>query len=597
MGQEDLKILKTVFGFDEYLADQERIIAEILSGKDVLTIMPTGGGKSLCYQLPALMFKGMTVVVSPLIALMQSQVAHLQLLGIKAASLNSSNTYQENRKTLDMLGSNELKILYAAPERLVKQETIDLLKNKNVSLLAIDEVHCVSKWGHNFRKEYLELGHLRKELSMVQTIGLTATADRTTRKDIIEKIFQKTPRVFLGDFDRPNIYLSMLPKNNAKKQILSFIEPFKGEAGIIYCSTRTKTEEWAAFLRSENFNALPYHAGMNEDERKKNLKSFIHDEGVVITGTIAFGLGIDKPNVRFVCHANMPSDIESYYQEVGRAGRDGLPAANLTIYGLDDITLRNKQINEKDSSEGKKRLERQRLNALIALCEATGCRRQFLLSRFNETTEPCGNCDICKYGIKLIEGTIEAQKILSAIKRTGQRFGVGHIVNILIGAETENIIKYRHDKLKTFGVGSDLDKNEWRSIIRQLYSADHINVDIENYGALKIMKGGYEILSNSKEFKRRQEVLTGKIRKEKKKISSKDMTIDDEPLFEKLKELRLNLSKKLNVPAFVIFPDKTLIEMAKLKPKTLDELEEIYGVGKAKLEKFGEDFLNIISMK
>ena len=597
MGQEDLKILKTVFGFDEYLAGQERIIAEILSGEDVLTIMPTGGGKSLCYQLPALMFKGMTVVVSPLIALMQSQVAQLQLLGIKAASLNSSNTFQENRNTLNMLDTNELKMLYAAPERLVKQETIELLKNKNISLLAIDEAHCVSQWGHDFRKEYLELGHLRKELSMVQTIGLTATADRATRKDIIEKIFQKTPQVFVAGFDRPNIYLSMLPKNNAKKQILSFIEPFKGETGIIYCSTRAKTEEWAKFLRSENFNALPYHAGMNNDERTKNQKSFIHDEGIVITATIAFGLGIDKPNVRFVCHANMPSNIESYYQEVGRAGRDGLPAANLTIYGLDDITLRNKQINDQDSGEEKKRLERQRLNTLIAMCESIRCRRQVLLSYFNETSEPCGNCDICKYGIKLIEGTKDAQKVLSAIKRTGQRFGVGHIINILTGTESENIIKYAHDKLKTFGVGNDLDKNEWRSIIRQLYSAGHINIDIENYGALKILKSGNDILFHSQQFKRRHEVLTGKIKREKKKVSLIEMTIDDEPIFEKLKEFRLSLSKKLKLPAFVIFPDKTLIEMAKLKPETLDELEKIYGVGKAKLEKFGKDFLNIISNK
>ncbi len=595
--KKDLEILKKIFGFDKYLSHQEEIIAEILSGKDVLTIMPTGGGKSLCYQLPALMFDGMTIVVSPLIALMQSQVSQLKLLNVMAGSLNSSNTYEENQHTLNLLQSNKLKILYAAPERLVTQETIKLLKNKNISLLAIDEVHCVSQWGHDFRKEYLKLNILQKELSIEQIIGLTATADRATRKDIIEKIFKKTPRVFIKGFDRPNIYLSMQSKNNAKKQILSFIEPYRGKTGIVYCSTRAKTEEWAKFLSSKNFRALPYHAGMDENDRKKNLKAFINEEGIVITATIAFGMGIDKPDVRFVCHANMPNNIESYYQEVGRAGRDGLPAVNLTIYGLDDITLRNRQINDRDSGDEKKRLERQRLNILISLCETTRCRRQHLLSYFDEKTEACGNCDICKYGIKLIEGTKDAQKVLSAIKRTGERFGVGHIINILIGAETENILKFSHNKLKTFGVGNDLNKNEWRSIIRQLYSAGHLNIDIENYGALKIMKSGNDILFNSLQFKRRHQVLTGKIRRERNMINLKEMTIDDEPIFDKLKEFRLSLAKKLKLPAYVIFPDKTLIEMAKTKPASLDELEKIYGVGKAKLEKFGKDFLEVISNK
>lgn len=595
MRKKGLAILKSVFGFDKYLPHQEEIITQVISGHDVLTIIPTGGGKSLCYQLPALLFDGVTIVVSPLIALMQSQVAQLKLLGIKAATLNSSNSNDENYKTLDLLNINNLKLLYAAPERLLKKETIELLKNKKISLLAIDEVHCVSQWGHDFRKDYLKLGDLRKELSYVQTIGLTATADISTRKDIIEKIFKKKPKVFIKGFDRPNIYLSMLPKNNAKKQILSFIEPLRGETGIVYCSTRSKTEEWAAFLKSKNFNALPYHAGMNENERKNNLNSFIHDEGVVVTATIAFGLGIDKPNVRFVCHANMPSNVESYYQEVGRAGRDGLPAFNLTIYGLDDITLRNQQISNQDSDEEKKRLERQRLNTLIALCEATRCRRQVLLTYFNETTESCGNCDICKYGIKLIEGTIDAQKVLSAIMRTGQRFGAAHIINILTGTESDNILKYSHNKLKTFGVGNDLNKNEWRSIIRQLYSAAHISIDIKNYGALKILKSGNDILLHSHQFKKRYEILTGRIKKEKKIINLNEISVYEKLLFIKLKEFRLDLSKKLNLPAYIIFPDKTLIEMSKLKPTTLTELEKIHGVGKAKLEKFGKNFLNIIT--
>jgi len=594
MIQKDIKILKDIFGFDQYKSGQQDIINEVLKGTDVMTVMPTGGGKSLCYQLPATMFEGLTVVVSPLIALMQSQIAQLLLLEIKAASLNSSNSENENQKTLSMLESNELKLLYVAPERLVKKETIDLLKTKKISLLAIDEAHCVSQWGHDFRKEYLLLGELRQELSMVQTIALTATADETTRKDIIDKIFPTKPKVFIEGFDRPNIYLSMLAKDNAKKQILSFIEPLKGQSGIIYCSTRKKTEEWAAFLISNNFNALPYHAGMSIDARKKNLQSFIADEGVVVTATIAFGLGIDKPNVRFVCHANIPSNIESYYQEIGRAGRDGLPAVNLTIYGLDDISLRSRQINEQNSSEEKKRLERQRLNQLIALCEAVRCRRQILLSYFGEQSTVCGNCDICRNGIKLIEGTKDAQKVLSAIKRTGERFGVTHIVNVLIGNETENIKKFTHNNLKTFGIGADLDKNTWQSIIRQLFSAGHINIDIKNYGALKILKTGNDILFNSLEFKRRQDFLSAKSAPITNKVSSDDINLNDQALYEKLRELRLEFSKKLKLPAYVIFPDKTLIEMANFKPNNKDDLEKIYGVGKAKLKKFGEYFLNVI---
>ena len=594
MKKKDLINLKNIFGFEKYKSGQENIINEILNKKDILAVMPTGGGKSLCYQLPATLFNGLTVVVSPLIALMQSQVSQLKLLGVKAESLNSSNTEEENQTTLKLLNNRKLKLLYVAPERLIKKETIDILKNQEISLLAIDESHCVSQWGHDFRKEYLKLGEIRKELAMVQTIALTATADEATRKDIIDKIFPIKPKVFIEGFDRPNIYLSMMPKNNAKKQILSFIEPMRGQSGIIYCSTRKKTEEWAEFFTSYKFNAYPYHAGMTDEERKINLKTFIQDEGVIITATIAFGLGIDKPNVRFVCHANMPGNIESYYQEIGRAGRDGLPSVNLTIYGLDDISLRNRQINEKDSSNDKKRLEKQRLNQLIALCEATRCRRQVLLSYFNEQINACGNCDICKNGIKLIDATIDAQKILSAIKRTGEKFGVTHIVDILIGNETENIKKYSHNNLKTFSIGKNLNKNIWQSIIRQLFSAGHINIDIENYGALKILKTGNDILFNSYKFKRREETLIPKVDIIKNKNNFTNITTNEEFLYNKLKNLRLEFAKKLSLPAYVIFPDKTLIEMTKTKPKNIQDLEKIYGIGKAKSKKFGEYFLELI---
>ena len=593
--KRDKENLKNIFGFDNYKNNQDKIIKGVIEGKDILTVMPTGGGKSLCYQLPATLFDGLTIVVSPLIALMQSQVAQLQLLGIKAYYLNSSNSIEKNNEIIEMLKSNKIKILYLAPERLIKNETLELLKTKKISLLAIDEAHCVSQWGHDFRKEYLRLGDVRKELSMVQTIALTATADETTRRDIVDKIFKKKPDIFIAGFDRPNIYLSMLPKNKAKEQILSFIKPFKGETGIIYCSTRKMTEEWSSFLNINSYKALPYHAGLSVEDRKKNLEAFIQEEGIVITATIAFGLGIDKPNVRFVCHANMPGNIESYYQEIGRAGRDGLTSFNLTIYGLDDISFRNRQINEQDSTEEKKRLEKQRLNQLIALCEATRCRRQVLLSYFGETIRRCGNCDICKDGIELIDGTEDAQKVLSAIKRTGERFGVNHIVDILIGNKTENIKKYSHDKLKTFNVGSNLDKSTWQSIIRQLFSSGHINIDIENYGALKILETGNNILFNSFEFKRRKEVLKSKLNNIKDDIKFNDINEDDKDLYNKLRELRYEFSKKLKLPAYVIFPDKTLIEMTKSKPTNSVELEKIFGVGKSKLKKFGNDFISIIN--
>ncbi|MFL2634566.1 MAG: RecQ family ATP-dependent DNA helicase, partial [Dehalococcoidia bacterium] len=466
-------ILKNTFGFDEYLPYQEDIITAIFDKKDVLAIMPTGSGKSLTYQLPALLFDGLTLVVSPMISLMKDQSDALNELGIKARSLNSSYSLSENNQTINLIKNNGLKILFIAPERLMQPETLNIIRKAKVSFIAIDEAHCVSQWGHDFREEYLKLGEVRPELKVSAPIlSLTATADNRTKKEIVDKIYlSKTPITIESGYDRPNIFLSFVPKNNAKNQILSFIEQQQNNSGIIYCSSRKKTEDLANFIKSNGYkNVLPYHAGLSAKERSDAHELFKNKDDAIITATIAFGMGIDKPNVRFVCHLDMPSNIESYYQEIGRAGRDGLPAKTLTIYGMDDIMLRSEQIQSKESNEEQKRLEFQRLGTLISLCDATRCRRQVLLNYFNEKIEECNNCDICLDGIDLIDGTEDAQKILSAITRTGERFGSNHIINILIGKQTDNIIKFGHDKLKTFGVGDNHNLPQWRSIIRQLYS-------------------------------------------------------------------------------------------------------------------------------
>ncbi len=598
--QKKLKnILKNIFGFDHYLPHQEEIILSILDKKDVLAIMPTGSGKSLTYQIPALLFNGLTLVVSPMISLMKDQVDVLNQLGIQARSLNSSHSFSENNKTINLIKNNKLKILFVAPERLLQPETLNIFRQIEISFVAIDEAHCVSQWGHDFREEYLRLGEVRPELKINSPIlSLTATADSRTKKEIVDKLYlNKTPIIIESGYDRPNIFLSFLPKQNAKNQILSFINQQQNSSGIIYCSSRKKTEDLANFLKNNGYNnVLPYHAGLNPKERLNAHELFKNNDDAIITATIAFGMGIDKPNVRFVCHLDMPSNIESYYQEIGRSGRDGLPAKTLTIYGMDDIILRSEQIQAKESSEEQKRLEFQRLGALISLCDSTRCRRQVLLNYFNESIEQCNNCDICVDGIELIDSTDDAQKILSAIKRTGERFGSNHIINILIGKETSNIIKFGHDKLKTFGVGSNLRVPEWRSRIRQLYSAGHITIEIEKYGALKINNTGNEILySKRKFFKREKDIITPTKTKTKTKeisLSNDQKTIS---LSDLLRKYRSDKSKEKNVPPYVIYQDRTIIELANFKPTRISDLDKIYGLGTARIEEYGEDIINIIS--
>jgi ATP-dependent DNA helicase RecQ len=591
-------ILRTTFGFESFRAGQEEIIDTVLSGHNVLAVMPTGSGKSLCYQLPALIRDGLTVVVSPLIALMRNQVAQLRGYGIAAAALNSSNDPTENRQVLDAIAHAQLRLVYVAPERLTKPETIDLLRRTKVGLFAVDEAHCISQWGHDFRPDYLTLGALEAELGEVQTIALTATADTATRGDILDKLFRRRPTVFVHGFDRPNLRLMIRPKSGGRAQLMDVVRAHRGESGIVYCSSRKKTEELAEFLRGNGVKALAYHAGMDAAARSRNQDIFLQEDGVVMVATIAFGMGIDKPDVRFVCHANLPANIESYYQEIGRAGRDGLPADTLTLYGMGDIRLRRMQIDEREASDEQKRIERQRLNALVSLCESPRCRRQTLLAYFGEAAEPCGNCDVCLEGAEVIDGTIAAQKALSAIVRTGERFGTEHLTNLLVGENTEAIQKFGHEKLRTFGVGKEHGKQEWRSIFRQLHGAGIIALDIAAFGRWTITDAGRDVLKGKTRIELRKDSFKPPSRKAERAAANAQAFAggpDSDPmLFEALKKRRLELATEQRVPAYVVFADRTLLDMARRKPATPAEMSQVHGVGEAKLRQYGETFLDVI---
>jgi ATP-dependent DNA helicase RecQ len=592
------RLLRTTFGFEAFRAGQADIVTAILDGRDVLAVMPTGSGKSLCYQLPGLLRDGLTIVVSPLIALMRNQVAQLCGYGIAAAALNSANDAAENRLILDRIARGELRIVYVAPERLVKSETLDRLKRAKVALLAVDEAHCISQWGHDFRPEYAALGTVQAALGGVQTVAFTATADAATRADILDKLFSRPPAVFVHGFDRPNLRLAMAAKIGGRKQIADFIKSHQGESGIVYCSSRRKTEELAEFLCQSGVKALPYHAGMEPAARSRNQDVFLQEDGVVVIATVAFGMGIDKPDVRFVLHADMPATIESYYQEIGRAGRDGLPADTLTLYGTGDIRLRRMQIDEGDASDAQKRVERQRLNALVSLCESPRCRRQTLLGYFGETPPPCGNCDFCCDGAEVIDGTIAAQKALSAIVRTGERFGTEHLTNLLTGENTEAIEKFGHTRLPTFGVGKEYGKQEWRSIFRQLHGAGIVALDIRGYGTWTVTEAGRSVLKGVDKVTLRKDTLKPAMRKAVRSAVNAAALADgpsgDAALFEALRQRRSALAKEQRVAAYVVFADKTLIDMARRKPATPVEMSAVHGVGEAKLRKYGDIFLDVI---
>ena len=595
MGMLDaaLSKLQTVFGFDAFRPGQAEILDAVLAGRDVLAVMPTGSGKSLCYQLPALVRNGLTVVVSPLIALMRDQVAQLQANGVEAGSLNSSVTPEETRRVFDALRQGTMNLLYVAPERLVRPEMIELLRSLDIAVLAIDEAHCVSQWGHDFRPEYLALGEIRQALGNVQTVAFTATADAATRSDIAARLFAAEPCIFVGGFDRPNLRLAMQAKKGGKAQVLEFVAAHGGQSGIVYCSSRAGTEEMAQLLRDRGHNALAYHAGLDARLREANQDKFQREDAVIMAATIAFGMGIDKPDVRFVCHADMPKNIESYYQEIGRAGRDGLPAETLTLYGMGDVRLRRIQIEDNGLSDAQKRVEHQRLNALLALCEAPTCRRQTLLAYFGETSEPCGNCDLCLSGVEMFDGTIDAQKVMSAILRTGQRFGTEHLINVLMGVENDMVLRWGHEALPTFGVGKGRKRDQWRSIFRQLYAAGLIHMDLGEMGGWSLTEPGSHVLRGKQTIALRADVLRSEKTK-RSSVPSPPTAPADAPLLAKLKQLRAGLAQEKGVPAYVIFPDRTLLELAAQRPRSLDEMHQIHGIGQAKLDRFGQAFLSVI---
>ncbi len=567
----------------------------VLDGENVLAVMPTGSGKSLCYQLPAIARPGLTLVVSPLIALMRDQVRALTAAGVVAGSLNSGNEPSENARVLDLLRRRELRLLYVAPERLARPDTIELLAETNVTLMAIDEAHCVSQWGHDFRPEYLALGTFARRIGgRLQTMALTATADAPTRGDIVDKLFATPPRTFVRSFDRPNLRLAFKPKERSTRQVLAFVQEHAGESGIVYCASRRKVEELAQTLSVAGVRSLPYHAGLDKSLRDANQDAFQQEDGVVMTATVAFGMGIDKPDVRFVCHADLPANVEAYYQEIGRAGRDGLPADTLTLYGMNDMQLRRLQIEQGESSDERKRIERQRLGALLALAEAPRCRRQTLLAYFGEASQPCGNCDLCIEGVERFDATIEAQKAMSAIVRTGERFGMEHLIAILRGDRTENVLRYEHDKLPTFGVGTEHKVAAWRSVFRQLSAIGLIHQDLVEHGRWWVTDEGWRVLKGEQRIELRRDLAAPPAGKRRDKQPPTLVGEADAGLLTALKALRTKLALAQKVPAYVVFSDRTLAELATHRPGSMAAMREIHGVGDAKLDRYGAAFLDVI---
>ena len=585
-------LLKTVFGHDHYRDGQSEIVNAIISGKDVLAIMPTGGGKSLCFQLPALTLKGIVLVVSPLIALMRDQVSALKALGVNAGALTSGNTNDETETVFNDLENGNLKLLYIAPERLANIGTQRMLSKLPISFIAVDEAHCVSQWGHDFRTDYLRIGELRKLLN-VPLAAFTATADPETQNEIKDRLFDiNNPEVFLQGFDRPNIHMSFSVKASPRKQVLDFVERRKGQSGIIYCGSRAKCETIAQALRSSGHQALHYHAGMDAEDRRISERRFQLEDGLIVVATIAFGMGIDKPDIRYVIHADLPKSIEGYYQEIGRAGRDGEPAETMTLYGADDIRLRRSQIDEGLASNDRKKADHGRLNALLGLAEARRCMRRVLLRYFGDDIETCNNCDLCDAPPILFDGTKHVRMALSAILRTEERYGAGYLIDILRGKLTDKIKQNGHEQLPTFSIGEDYSKSEWQGVFRQMMGYDLIRPDIERFGAFRMTEMARPILRDEQKIELRKDTIIKEVRKTKVKSLVAE---EDETLFSALKSKRRFLAEALNAPAYVVFADAVLMEMARSRPSSLDEFSKLSGVGAVKLERYGKAFLEIIN--
>ena len=589
------KVLKDVFGYDDFRPGQQPVIDALLAGRNVLAVMPTGSGKSLCFQVPALVQGGLTIVVSPLVALMQDQVQALRLAGVAADSINSAQSREDNVDAWRRAASGHTRLLYMAPERLMTERMLEALARLDVRLIAIDEAHCISQWGPAFRPEYEALSSLRQHFPSIPVAALTATADEVTRADIAAKLFAGDAEMFVLGFDRPNITLAVEPKRDWKRQMLDYVAARRGRSGIVYCLSRKRTEEAAEALASQGIRALAYHAGMDKDVREANQNIFMTEKGVVMAATIAFGMGIDKPDVRFVFHADLPGSVEAYYQEFGRAGRDGAKAEAFMLFGLQDIRMRRQFIDQEDAGEDRKRREHQRLGALVGYCEAVSCRRQILLGYFGEKAQACGNCDACLTPAALVDATTEARLIIDTIRATGERFGAGHIVDVLTGASTERIARLSHDRLATYAAGNDRKREEWQQMIRQLVVADFLTLDIAGFGGLTIADKGRDLLRGAARFECRPPSRTKRAERKARSTAAVEALPDtDATLRDALKQLRLILARERRVPAYAIFPDRTLIDMAARKPATPNEFAEVHGVGAAKLNEFAEPFIAAI---
>jgi len=596
-----LGILKETFGYPAFRGRQAEIIEALVSGRDCLVLMPTGGGKSLCYQIPALLREGTGVIVSPLIALMQDQVAALKELGVRAAFLNSTLSAQEANAIERALVAGELDLLYVAPERLLTPRCLDLLARSRVALFAVDEAHCVSQWGHDFRPEYIQLSVLHERFPEVPRIALTATADSVTRVEIVERLKLGDAEIFVASFDRPNIRYQIVEKDNARKQLLEFIRAeHASEAGIVYCLSRRKVEETAAFLEQQGIRALPYHAGMDALARERNQSRFQREEGIVMVATIAFGMGIDKPDVRFVAHLDLPKSIEGYYQETGRAGRDGMPADAWMAYGLADVVQLRRMMAESEADEQYKRVGSAKLDAMLGLCETVQCRRARLLDYFGETSDtrgPCGNCDTCLDPPEVWDGTTAAQKLLSAIYRTGQRFGAGHVIDVLLGRSTDRVNQLRHAALSTFGVGTELSDQEWRGVARQLVASGLLAVDHDAYGAFKLTEASRAVLKGEQAVSLRKQAPKVKARPEKKKrpAAFDGLSGAEAGLYERLRAWRADTARTHGVPAYVIFHDATLRDIAHLRPGSLEAMRAVSGIGARKIEAYGAEIMKLVT--